>query len=86
MISDLQELVDPDEVLISPRSFSDPDLYQQELEQIFIQKFGGTGLGLAIPRHFCKMMGGDVSVESEVGKGSTFTMKLPAEVAETDVV
>ena len=36
------------------------------------------GLGLAITRHFCEMIGGTVLVESEAGKGSTFTMKLPA--------
>jgi signal transduction histidine kinase len=40
--------------------------------------YGGTGLVLAITRHFCEMMGGTVLVESEAGKGSTFTMKLPA--------
>ena len=40
-------------------------------------RFGGTGLGLAITRHFCEMMGGTVLVESQEGKGSTFTMKLP---------
>ncbi|MCH9017718.1 MAG: GAF domain-containing protein, partial [Chloroflexi bacterium] len=44
------------------------------------RRFGGTGLGLAITRHFCEMMGGTVLVESEEGKGSTFTMKLPAVV------
>src|SRR5262249_4025703 len=41
------------------------------------KKYGGTGLGLVISRHFCRMMGGDITVESEAGKGSTFTNRLP---------
>jgi signal transduction histidine kinase len=44
------------------------------------RKYGGTGLGLVVSRNFCRMMGGDITVESEEGKGSTFTCTLPAEI------
>ncbi|MEO5579085.1 MAG: response regulator [Gemmatimonadaceae bacterium] len=46
------------------------------------RRFGGTGLGLALTRRFCQMMGGDVTVHSVPGEGSTFTIKLPAIVHE----
>jgi adenylate cyclase len=41
------------------------------------QRFGGTGLGLALSRKLARMMGGDVTVASEAGKGSVFTVRLP---------
>jgi CheY-like chemotaxis protein len=47
------------------------------------RKYGGTGLGLALSRRLARMMGGDITVASEAGRGSTFTIRLPATVAET---
>ncbi len=46
------------------------------------RKFGGTGLGLLITKRFCEMMGGDIRAESEYGKGTAFTIRLPVSLPE----
>jgi GAF domain-containing protein len=50
-----------------------------QADSLTARRYGGTGLGLAISRKLARMMGGDVTVTSEAGKGSVFTVRLPVE-------
>lgn len=64
---------------------------KEEMEKIFepfvqadsstTRRYGGTGLGLAVTKHFCAMMGGEITVESEPQKGTVFLMRLPSVVS-----
>jgi CheY-like chemotaxis protein/anti-sigma regulatory factor (Ser/Thr protein kinase) len=78
---------DQDTVEIRVRD-SGPGIAEDERERIFEEFYqveggfsrstGGTGLGLAIARRFARLMGGDIHVESEIGRGSEFILRLPA--------
>ena len=49
-----------------------------QADETIARRFGGTGLGLALTRAFCRLLGGDVEVESSLGKGTRFTIRVPA--------
>jgi signal transduction histidine kinase len=47
-------------------------------DNLISRTYGGTGLGLAISRRYCQMLGGEISIDSEIGKGTSVTVRLPA--------
>jgi signal transduction histidine kinase/CheY-like chemotaxis protein len=79
--------------IISDTGIGIPASKREEIFDSFTQaegytnrKYGGTGLGLNISRKFCHLMGGKISFESALGKGSTFTVSIPFEVANSGAI
>jgi signal transduction histidine kinase len=70
-VSDTGVGIGPDELGRLFDVFVEPDIQKR-------RKFGGTGVGLAISRYFCQAMGGDIQATSNLGRGTTVTVRLPA--------
>jgi CheY-like chemotaxis protein len=87
-----RELTDGRDVVVFDVSDTGIGLTEEQLGRLFQEfsqaeastsrRYGGTGLGLSLSRRLCRLMGGDVTVASQPGRGSTFTVRLPLEVAE----
>ena len=85
-----------DDLIIFSVSDTGIGMTPEQLERVFesfsqaddstTRKYGGTGLGLAISRRFSRMMGGDITVDSVVGEGSTFTLSVPRSVPDPALV
>ena len=85
-------VLDGDELIRFEVADSGIGMTQEQLGRLFqafsqadastSRKFGGTGLGLVISRRFCQSMGGDITVTSEPGRGSTFVATIPTTVID----
>ena len=70
---------------IAPENLGKLFMNFNQAEASTSSKYGGTGLGLALSRNFCRMMGGDIVVASDLGRGSRFTIRVPAYIESGQV-
>ena len=92
----IREQIDKQDWVIFKVSDSGIGIAPEHIEKLFeefvqgdsstTKTYGGTGLGLAISKRFCELMGGDIKVESQPGKGTTFSVQLPAKVMQSTLL